>query len=52
MKKIPTLFKRENSLPNNPVKNEITPGCEWVLKGLGIATHKWGGTCCLIKEGG
>jgi len=51
MKKIPTLFKRENSLPNNPVKSEITPGCEWVLEGEGTATHKWDGTCCLSKEG-
>lgn len=51
MKKIPTLFKRENSLPNNPAKNEVTPGCEWVLEGEGIATHKWDGTCCLVKDG-
>lgn len=51
MKKIPTLFKRDNGLPNNPVLNEVNPGCEWVLAGEGIATHKWDGTCCLLKEG-
>jgi len=51
MKKIPTLFKRDNGLPNNPVLNEVNPGCEWVLAGEGIATHKWDGTCCLLKDG-
>lgn len=51
MKKIPTLFKRDNGLPNNPVLNEVNHGCEWVLAGEGVATHKWDGTCCMIKEG-
>lgn len=51
MKKIPTLFKREfeghnivNILP------EVTPGFEWVLKGEGVATVKWDGSCCAIID--
>lgn len=45
MRKIPTLFKRD---PDNlrHVLPEVTPGCEWVLAGEGIATRKFDGTCC------
>lgn len=52
MKKMPTLFEREFAnhcvvrvLPN------VTPGCEWVLAGEGIATEKLDGTCTLFKDG-
>lgn len=31
--------------------NQVTPGCEWVLAGEGIATRKWDGTCVLIQNG-
>lgn len=51
MKKIPTLFKRDNGLPGNPVQNEVNAGCEWVLAGEGVATHKWDGTCCMVQSG-
>ena len=49
MKKIPTLFKREY-LNHHVVRTlpEVTPGCEWVLEGEGIATVKWDGSCCAI----
>ena len=49
MKKIPTLFKRN---PNNmrEVLNEPNPDCEWVFAGEGIATRKYDGTCCLIRD--
>lgn len=30
---------------------EITPGCEWVINGEGIATRKWDGTAVMIKDG-
>lgn len=52
MKKIPTLFKREFS--NNHVvsiTDEVTPGCEWVLKGEGCATIKVDGACCCVYKG-
>ena len=44
MKKIPSLFQRD---PNDRqrVTLNVTPGCEWVLAGLGIPTRKWNGTC-------
>ncbi len=48
MKKIPTLFRRNAT---GLVFNEVTPGCEWVLAGEGIATIKFDGTCCLWKDG-
>jgi hypothetical protein len=51
MKKIPSLFIRD--WDNNPklITQEITPGCEWVIAGEGVATRKWDGTAILIKEG-
>lgn len=52
MKKIPTLFKRE--FANHKVKkilDEVTEGMEWVLKGEGIATLKYDGSCCAIING-
>lgn len=50
MKKIPTLFQR-NYDTDRLVRDEITPGCEWVANGEGIATRKWDGTCCLVRDG-
>jgi len=41
MQKIPTLFKRG---PDHKVIDEVTPGCEWVLAGEGVATEKLDGT--------
>lgn len=49
MKKIPTLFQRDPA--THLVINEVTPGCEWVTAGKGVATLKVDGTCCLIKRG-
>jgi hypothetical protein len=51
VKKIPTLFQRD---PENRsrVTSEVTPGCEWVLAGEGVATRKWDGTCTLLDECG
>ncbi|MET0601838.1 MAG: hypothetical protein ABW167_07600 [Baekduia sp.] len=51
MKKIPTLLIRN---PENPgeVLHEVTPGCEWVLAGHGIATRKYDGVCTLLDADG
>lgn len=50
MKKIPTLFQRD---PDNMrrVLSEVHPDCQWVLDGEGIATRKYDGTCCLVRDG-
>ena len=51
MKKIPSLFIREFEGHNiKSITNQVTPGCEWVLNGEGIATEKYDGTCCLIQD--
>lgn len=52
MKKIPTLFEREfKDHKVIGVKPKITPGCEWVLNGEGVATVKFDGSCCAIMNG-
>lgn len=50
MKKIISLFQR-NYDGDKLVRNEVVPGAEWVLAGEGVATRKFDGTCCLIKDG-
>ena len=52
MKKIPTLFERvyENHKVVAITEN-VTPGCEWVLRGEGIATVKIDGSCCAVING-
>lgn len=50
MKKIITLFQR-NIGGDWKVRDEITPGAEWVVRGEGEATRKWDGTCCLVEGG-
>lgn len=50
MKKIISLFQR-NYDGDRLVRNEVVPGAEWVIAGDGIATRKWDGTCCLVREG-
>jgi hypothetical protein len=51
VKKIPTLFRR-NPDDLRHLLPEVTPGCEWVLAGEGIATRKYDGTCVLIRRDG
>ena len=51
MKKIKSLFKRDYESKDRLVYNEVVEGCEWVLEGEGIATRKYDGTSCMIKEG-
>lgn len=50
MKKIQSLFQR-NYETDRLVRDEIVPGSEWVIAGEGIATRKWDGTCCLVRDG-
>ncbi len=51
MQKIPTMFERDWNGDRSRVVNIVTPGCEWVANGEGVATRKYDGTCCLIKYG-
>ena len=52
MKKIPCLFKKVYDDGGYlGVKNEVTPGCEWVINGEGIATEKVDGAACAIIDG-
>lgn len=50
MQKIKTLFVR-NMETDFLVRNEINPGCEWVIAGEGQPTQKLDGTCCLVQDG-
>lgn len=50
MKKIPTIFKR-NPDRMQEILNEQHPDCTWVFDGEGVATRKYDGTCCRIKDG-
>lgn len=50
MKKIISLFQR-NYDGNRQVRDEVVPGAEWVAAGEGVATKKYDGTCCLIRDG-
>jgi len=51
VRKTPTLFQRSSS-DRRLVTPSVTPGCEWVLEGEGVATAKWDGTAVLIDERG
>lgn len=51
MKKIPTMFVRDETKPGRPVINQIKPECQWVLDGEGIATQKMDGTNVKIQSG-
>ena len=51
MKKIPTMFIRDESKPGHPVQDQIKPECEWVLRGEGLATIKIDGTNVKVENG-
>jgi hypothetical protein len=67
MKKIPSLFIRDyehhivgiDETRHNYrygegrflATHEVTPGCEWVINGEGIATRKWDGIAILVSGG-
>ena len=50
MKKIKSLFER-NYETDRLVNPTVVAGSEWVIAGEGIATRKFDGTCCLVKNG-
>lgn len=50
MIKIKSLFQR-NYGGDGLLRNEVTPGSEWVQNGEGYATRKWDGKAVLIKDG-
>ncbi len=50
MKKIISLFQR-NYDTDRLVRDEVTPGAEWVLAGEGVPTRKFDGTCCMVRDG-
>lgn len=50
MKKIISLFQR-NYDGDRLVRDEVTPGAEWVVSGEGVATRKWDGTACMVRAG-
>jgi hypothetical protein len=50
MKKTPCVFVRNFDARPRIVTREVTPGCEWVLAGEGVATRKWDGTATMIKD--
>lgn len=51
MKKIPTIFVRDLSRNPPVLTREWRPECTWVRDGEGVATRKYDGTCCLIRDG-
>jgi len=50
MRKIASLFHR-NYDGDRLVRDELVEGSEWVANGEGVATRKYDGTCCLIRDG-
>lgn len=50
MKKTPTIFKRDHENMKQ-LLNEQNPKCDWVFNGEGIATRKYDGTCCMVRDG-
>jgi hypothetical protein len=51
MRKIPTVFVRDES-DRRYVTSTVSPGCEWVLAGEGVATRKYDVTCVMFDERG
>jgi len=49
VQKIISLFKRDYD-GDRLVYDEVVPGAEWVLAGEGVATRKWDGTCCMVRD--
>ena len=51
MRKIPTLFARDRATGKVDT-TQVTPGCEWVIAGEGVATRKFDGTCTMLDADG
>lgn len=50
MRKIVSLFHR-NYDGDRQVRDELNEEAKWVANGEGVATRKYDGTCCLIRDG-
>jgi len=51
LNKIPTIFIRDMSKQPALVTPEWHPDCLWVRDGEGLATRKYDGTSCLVRDG-
>ncbi len=52
MRKMPCLFQRDfKDKRSFTLLRDVTPGCEWVLAGEGVATVKRDGTACAVIGG-
>lgn len=51
MKKMPCLFVRDFAGRDFTIREQVTPGCEWVLAGEGVASVKWDGSSCMVRAG-
>jgi hypothetical protein len=52
VRKIPTLFLRDDETRRRFVTREVNPVCRWVADGEGVATFKWDGTAVLVDDDG
>jgi hypothetical protein len=50
MQKIISVFQR-NYDTDRLIRPEVVAGAEWVIAGEGIATRKYDGACCMVKDG-
>jgi hypothetical protein len=51
MRKMVTLWEREDGPYGYTCTDRVAEGCEWVLDGKGEATYKWDGTACAVFDG-
>lgn len=51
IQRIPSVFERDMSSRPPLVYNEVVSGCEWVINGEGVASRKWDGSACMVKDG-
>jgi hypothetical protein len=51
MKKIPTIFERDWNGDRPRVTRGPNPACQWVLDNEGVATRKYDGACCMVRDG-
>lgn len=49
MRKIISLFVRDYE-GTRLVRDEVVPGAEWVIAGEGVATRKWDGSACMVRD--
>lgn len=50
MQKIISVFQR-NYETDRLIRDDVVPGAEWVITGEGVATRKYDGSCCMVRDG-